>query len=173
MVMETLGITVISLYLLATLTYIAYFIKQGRPWDFAPSLVLALGAVLHFIYIVLLTKAIGRFPILSVFEVLTSATFLFASVYLILEYSIKDKSMGVLIAPILLFFQIIAVTGIDTAPKAMPPQLSQLSGLSFRIHVVFMLLAYSGFAIAFIASAMHLLLAREIHQKRLGFRRTR
>ncbi len=169
MLIQALNIPIVLLYLLAAVTYTAYFITQKQNLKNVPTLVLLASICFHCVYIIFLAKALGRFPIFTVFEVLTSATFLFAFVYLILEFFIKDKSMGVLIIPILLIFQFIAITGIDTIPKALPPQLEQLSRVTFGIHIIFMMLAYSGFAVAFIASAMHLLLAREIHQKRLGF----
>jgi ABC-type transport system involved in cytochrome c biogenesis permease subunit len=166
MALKLWGITVLGLYGISAFIYLLYFITQKQSLKQITSLVLGTAALLHFIDIIILTISFDRIPIVSVFEVLTTATFIFAVVYLVLEAFIKDKSMGVLIAPILLLFQCIAVAGIDTTPKALPPE---LSGISYRIHVVLMMLAYSGFAIAFIASAMHLLLAREIHRKRLGF----
>jgi len=157
--------TVLIVYLLSAICYLSYFISQNKTLKRISSVSLASGALLHLIYIVLLRNELNRLPLGTVYEVLSSATFLFVLLYLFLEFYIKENSMGVIIVPMILFFQAIALTGIDTQKTLAP----QLAGLYFQIHVVFMLLAYSGFTIAFIASVMYLLLAREIHQKRLGF----
>jgi len=159
------GVVVLVVYLLSEIWYLTYFISQKKILQYFSSFSLSLGALLHFIYIILLQLDLHRLPLGTVYEVLVSATFLFVLLYLFLEFYIKENSMGVIIVPMILFLLAIALPGIDT-DKTLAPQ---LTGLSFQIHVAFMLLAYSGFTLAFIASVMYLLLARDIHQKRLGF----
>ncbi|NIA30778.1 MAG: hypothetical protein GWP06_12810 [Actinobacteria bacterium] len=159
------GFAVLSVYLLSAICYLFYFILQSKILKRISSASLASGALLHLIYIIMLRNDLHRLPLGTVYEVLSSATFLFVLLYLFLEFYIKENSMGIVIVPMILFFLAIALPGIDMNKTLAP----QLAGLSFQIHVVFMLLAYSGFTIAFIASVMYLLLAREIHQKRLGF----
>ncbi len=164
--MSAPAIAVLVLYVLANIGYIICFIQQRPAWKHVPSFVLSAGVVVHFISLIVLSNALGRLPIVTVFEVLTSAACLFALVYLTLESIIKDKCMGMLITPVLIIFQSISLSGITTIPGALP---AQLTDLYFEIHVICMMLAYSGFAIAFIASILHVLLARELHLKRLGF----
>ena len=165
MIIQNLGVLVVSLYLISTISYIVYFITQRSVWKRISPSILSFGIITHFVYLFSLHNALGRLPLGTVYEFVTSATFLFAVLYLILEFYIKDNSMGVIIAPIILVLEIFSLSGIDTS-KTLDPQ---LTGLSFQVHVIFMLLAYSGFTLAFITSVMHLMLAREIHQKRLGF----
>jgi ABC-type transport system involved in cytochrome c biogenesis permease subunit len=150
---------------LTTIAYLVYFVNQKRTWKQVAPILLSIGLFFHLLFLVDLSEAMNRLPIGTVFEVLTSWTFIFALLYLFIELYIKDKSMGAIITPLILIFQIIASIGIDTSKTLAP----QLQGLSFQVHVSFMLLAYSGFILAFIASIMHLLLAKEIHGKNLGF----
>lgn len=169
MCISVLEVILFFLYAAAAVTYGVFFVRQEKTLHALPTVVLLAGLCFHGAYITVLARALGRLPIITVFEVLTSATLLCALVYVVLELCIRDRSLGVLIVPILLVFQGIASAGIVTTPRALPPQLEQLPEALFSVHIVFMLLAYSGFTVAFLAGAMHLLLAREIHQKRLGF----
>ena len=159
------GVLVLIVYSLSAVCYFSFFISQKKALKLFSSVSLGLGALLHLTFIIALRIKLERLPLGTVYEVLSSAAFLFVIFYLFLELKVKEKSMGIVIVPLTLIFQAVSLTGID-AHKNLAPQ---LAGLSFQIHVIFMLLAYSGFTIAFIASVMYLLLAREIQQKRLGF----
>ncbi len=158
---------VLLIYGAATIGYVGFFVQQKKAWQWFTTPLLGLGMFLHIFSFIHAARVMGRLPIASVYEVLFSVTLVFVILYIILEFYINDKSLGVVIAPLILLLQLVSSLGLEPE-KTLSPQLEQI-GTIFQIHVIFMLLAYAGFVIAFIASVMHLLLNRELHQKQLGF----
>lgn len=158
---------ILLIYGLATIGYVGFFVQQKKGWQWFTTPLLGLGMLLHIFAFVHIARIMGRLPIASVYEVLFSVTLLFVILYIILEFYISDKSLGVVIAPLIFLLQLVSSIGLEPE-KTLSPQLLEI-GMIFQIHVIFMLLAYAGFVIAFIASVMHLLLNRELHQKQLGF----
>jgi len=162
---KLMSFSVLAVYFIASILYAITFITQREILKKASSCFLLFAVLLHLTDLVMLAIDLHRLPIGTVYEVISSTTFIFIVLYLFLERYIKEKSLGVIIVPLIVIFQAISITGIDAHKSLAPP----LTELPFQIHVIFMLLAYSGFTLAFIAGVMYLLLAREIHQKRLGF----
>ena len=153
-------------YLFALVMYWRYFIAQdGRLKKILP-LVLGIALLFHFGYLVAFSRAAKHLPLSNVFEVMSTIVFLYSLTYLVLELVIRDYSMGIIILPLSFLFQTISNIQIDTG-KGLAPVLMEVT--FFQVHVSFMMLAYSGFTISFIASLLYVLLSREIHNRQLGF----
>lgn len=156
---------VILAYALALSHYVKAF-RAGhddgrkRSWQIA-----AAAAKLHLGYLILLAFTIGRLPVTSVFETLTTCAWFFAVAYLSLEWRLHETSLGLFILPIIIVLQTISNFFLDVN-RTLPPIL--MHELVFEIHVVILLFSYSAFAISFIASLLYLLLSREIQQKSTG-----
>lgn len=120
--------------------------------------------LVHTIYLALFTYQTGHLPVGDTFQVLTASAWFFAIVYLVLEISLKEMTMGVFFLPVIIPLQAISTFFIDTE-KPLAPILTELT---FEVHVALMISAYAAFTISFIASVMYLLLAREMQRKKLG-----
>jgi len=120
---------------------------------------------LHLVYLIHLTYATGHLPVTGVFVSLTTCAWLFGVVYLSLEWRLKEHSLGVFILPVILLLHIISNLFLEL-DRALPPLLAR--EVFFEIHVVVVLLAYSAFAISFIASLLYVLLSREIRERSAG-----
>jgi len=153
------------LYLICAIFYILFFVKQRLKIKAVLPAILGISIISHFYYLVFLSKSLGRLPLGNVFEVLTTCMWLFALTYFFLELKISNKSLGTIIIPIIVILQTVSNVFINTSKELAPV----LPHLTFEIHVITMLLAYSGFAISFIASLTYVLLSTEIQHRRLGF----
>lgn len=153
-------------YLMTALVYFRYFIYQNEKQRAPLALFMPLAILVHLFYLVSFTLQVHRLPLSNVFEVMSSYVFIFVLIYFLIERNIHDKALGTIILPIALVLQLISNSFIDF--RSSPADI--LTRISiFKIHVITILLAYSGFAISFIASLMYVFLSREIHNKKLGF----
>ncbi len=156
---------VAAAYALACAHYLSVFRTAKTHGPLRSGQLGALAAALHLGYLCHLGFVMGRLPVTGVFAALTTCAWLFAVVYLILEWRLREASLGLFILPFILILHVLSNLFLDL-DRQLPPVL--LAEVVFEIHVIILLLAYSAFAISFIASLFYLLLAREIHQKSPG-----
>jgi ABC-type uncharacterized transport system permease subunit len=155
---------VVALYVMAFLAYAVAFGKEGKG-SFTNARWLLRGAVLvHFLHLIHLSVFLRRLPVTDVFEAMTLCVWLFAATYVSLEWRVPEKALGVFILPVIIILQSLSAIFLDYE-RTLPPILEDTI---FEIHVFIMLLAYSAFAISFIASLLYLLLSRELQGKQLG-----
>lgn len=155
---------VVLLYAAAFAGYATAFRKQ-RPDAFVRARWLLRGAVVgHLLHLVHLALALRRLPVTDVFEAMTLCVWLFAAAYVSLEWRVPEKSLGVFILPVIIVLQTLSALFLNY-DRVLPPILGDPI---FEVHVLLMLLAYTAFAISFIASLLYLLLSREIEDKRPG-----
>ena len=126
---------------------------------------LLLGWVVHSAFLTNLAVSLGRFPLSS--EILPSlCAWLVVIVYLYLELTTRDRSLGALIVPIVTLLHVLAafnLSGVQEVPQVVH------TGRWFQLHVLTYILAYAGFAISCVSSIMYVLLLGEIQAKHLGF----
>lgn len=156
----------IAVYTFLVMLYFCYFIFEARKLQRLLTYALFITILMHLHYLFSLTQVLGHVPFSNVFEVITSYVFLFVLIYFLIELRIHEKSLGIIIVIIAWILQIISNIFIDIS-KGPAEILTELT--FFEWHVLAMLLAYSAFAISFIASLMYILLSREIQRKKLGF----
>lgn len=156
---------VAAAYAVAFVHYLGVFRTAKARGPLRSGQLAALAAGLHLGYLCHLVFVMGRLPVTGVFEALTTCAWLFAVVYLILEWRLREPSLGLLILPFILVLHVLSSLFLDVN-RQLPPVL--LEEVVFEIHVIILLLAYSAFAISFIASLFYLLLSREIQQKSAG-----
>ncbi len=154
------------LYTAVVFLYFYTFTKQTVSVKTRLPYVLFFTIFFHFIYLTLLSIELSRLPLSNVFEVMTSLAFIFVLLYFIVERHIKDQSLGVIIVLIAWILQLISNCCIDLH-KSPAPVLEDL--IYYEAHVLFILLSYSAYTLAFISSLMYILLSREIQKKQLGF----
>ncbi len=122
------------------------------------------AVAVHTGYLALITFRIGHLPVSDTFTVLTTCSWFFVLVYLVLEVRLREMTMGVFFLPVVILLQLIS-NGFINFDKPLAPVLSELF---FEVHVALMISAYSAFTISFITSIMYILLSREMQSKRLG-----
>lgn len=155
---------VVVFYVVAFVAYAVAFRKEGRD-SFTSARWLLRGAVMaHLLHLLHLSISLRRLPVTDVFEAMTLCGWFFAATYVSLEWRVPEKALGVFILPVIIVLQTLSALFLEYH-RILPPILEDAI---FEIHVFIMLLAYSAFAISFIASVLYLLLSREIEGKRLG-----
>ena len=120
---------------------------------------------MHTALLGLITISAGEVPLTS--QVLPSlCAWLVVVVYIYLEVSTKDRSLGVLIVPIVVVLHVLTLT------KMLGIEVIQATGYSggwFELHVLAYGLAYTAFAISCVGGVMYLMLLGEIQAKHFGF----
>jgi ABC-type transport system involved in cytochrome c biogenesis permease subunit len=155
---------VVAVYVLALVYYVRAF-RSGRPPDsIRAGKLMTLAVVLHLLYLIHLTVFVRHLPVTDVFEAITTCVWLFGAVYLILEWRLQERSLGLFILPVIITLQIISNLFLDFH-RELP---AILQDAVFEVHVLMILLSYSAFAISFIASLLYLLLSRDLERKNLG-----
>ncbi len=156
---------VAAAYALAFAHYLSAFRHAKAQSSLRSSRLAGLAVVLHLAYLCHLAVRMGRLPVTGVFEALTTCAWLFAVVYWVLEWRLREPSLGLFILPFILILHLLSNFFLDLN-RQLPPVL--LKEVVFEIHVIILLLAYSAFAISFIGSLFYLLLSREIQKKSMG-----
>ncbi|NOG44407.1 MAG: cytochrome c biogenesis protein CcsA [Calditrichaeota bacterium] len=155
---------VFLVYTVATYFYWQDFIntkskqnQRAQNWFFA-------AVSLHLALIIYFAFENGRVPIATVSEAVSTFVWITATLYLVIEFKLKERSQGALILSVVLILLLQSFLTFDSTAEINPV----LYDIRFETHVLFMLLGYSGFTLSVIASILFLLLYREIQKKELG-----
>ena len=123
------------------------------------------GWALHTIFLAGVTAIYGDVPLTR--QMLpTVCAYLVVIVYLYLEFSTRDQSLGALIVPIVVVLHLLSVAHLVGADV---PVSDIARGGWFRLHVLAYVLAYVAFAISCVSAIMYVMLLGEIQAKHLGF----
>ncbi len=156
-------------YAAATTLYVKHLIDRTSVSERLLKSSIPITLTVHLGYLVLLTLMLGRAPVGDVPQVLTSTAWLFTLVYFVLERRSHETSIGGFILGISTVLHVLSSIFLRTNK----PLAAELHDLSFEVHVSAMLLAYTAFAVSFIASLLYVFLYHEINEKRFGFFYTR
>ena len=160
---------VFAAYLITAFLYWKQFVKDKKDAYKTAGLWLTISVVIHSIFLLCIIFDISRLPIATVSESIQTFVWITATLYLFLEKRLKEYSQGALILSLLVIMLFISNISFNLSSTINPI----LYDVKFESHVFFMLLANSGFMLAFIAGILYLLLSNEIKKKELGifFRR--
>jgi len=160
---------VFSIYLITAFLYWIQFVKDKKDAYKTSAYLLTIAVIVHCIFLLLIVFDVSRLPIATVSESIQTFVWITATMYLFLEKHLKEYSQGALILSLLVILLLISNISFNLSSTINPI----LYDVKFETHVFSMLLANSGFMLAFIASVLHLLLSNEIKKKELGifFRR--
>ena len=152
-------------YATSAVGYAANFQTKGAARARFGTWGLSFGWILHTVLLGQLTMEGAGVPLTS--EVLPSlCAWLVVIVYLYLELTTRDRSLGALVVPIvtlLHLFTLFKLTALGEMPEV------AYSGSWFKLHVLAYIGAYAAFAISFVSAVMYVLLLGEIQAKHLGF----
>lgn len=151
-------------YLASTVSYISYFVNKRDRTGFYATYILLAGLVTHFLFLLVRTIDTGYIPFANLFEVMTLYAWLVALIYLVIEYNLKDKTMGAFLIPFVLAIQSISLIFLGQGGSLSPI----LKSFWFEIHVATSILGYSALTISFVTGIMYVLQASQIKTKQAG-----
>jgi len=155
----------ISVYLLATAGYIAYFITPDKKWVATASLwVTFSGFLFHLAYFFFRWTESGRIPITSFFEAANFLGMGIVLVFLIMEMRFKIAALGAFMLPLVIVLMAPALILSGDIKEINPVLKSGWLG----VHTSLAVLGDSAFAFAFIVSIMYLIQERQLKAKHLG-----
>ncbi len=152
-------------YAISTIGYASNFKKEGVLRARFGTWGLITGWGIHTVLLAILTVDAGQVPLTSQTSSSLCA-WLVVIVYLYLELSADDRSLGALIVPIVLLLHLLSASSMLGAAGA--GEVTH-SGGWFRLHVLAYILAYAAFAISCVSAIMYVMLLGEIQEKHLGF----
>ena len=162
---DVLVVLTAVVYAVSTIGYAANFQRPGKIRGRVGCWGLIAGFGVHSLLLGAMTVAAGKVPLAS--QSLPSlCAWLVVIVYLYLEFTTRDRSLGALVVPIVLLLHLLAVSnlvGMDETPQVAH------TGRWFQLHVLTYILAYAAFAISCVSSIMFVMLLGEIQEKHLGF----
>ena len=151
-------------YLSAVVVYVVLYTTRA-PWSVRAATVVARAVVAtHAVYLLLATVAFGHVPMANVWEAFSFVAFALTTVYLILEWRLRDQATGMFLLAPALFFQ--AVSSAFVTHTSEVEEILRSSW--FGLHVTAALLGYAAFAIAAVYGLLYLMLYRTLKGKHVG-----
>ena len=159
-----------ALYVGATVLYVYFFLTKNRQLSWYATFLTGAGFLMQTASIVLRWVATGQFPIEGAFNSLSLAAWGLVLVYFFVEHAIGIKTLGSLLIPIAFILMALAQL---VGASSMPAVGDLLDNWRVWFHVVLIMLANAGFAIAAAASIIYLLQEWQIkrHRTNMVFRR--
>ncbi len=143
-----------------------FWMGGGHSWRKLSLIFLGAGVGAHTIWLIHTAMRFGHVPIISTQEVFASLAWAIAVYYLAIQRTGREV-LGLFVFPIVLLF--IGVALVSRGFRLLPEELEELLRMpALPLHIAFMMLAYAGFLLAFLASLMYLLQERELKRKRFG-----
>jgi cytochrome c-type biogenesis protein CcsB len=162
---STLFNTSLALYLAATVAYMLYLVFRKEGTGVAATVVTALGFVAQTAAIGLRWResyemGFGHIPLSNMYESMVFWSWSIILIYLIFERVYKNRSLGVIAAP-LGFLAIAAISIAPNISQEIEPLVPALQSNWLTAHVITCFLGYAAFTISFGVSVLYLILAAE------------
>lgn len=165
MIFDILLIATGGAYIASALGYALHFHQPRSHWRVLGAWGIWGALCMHTVLLIVITISAGEVPLTS--QVLPSlCAWLVVVVYIYLEVSTRDRSLGVLIVPIVVVLHVLTLTKLLGTEDI---QVTGYSGGWFELHVLAYGLAYTAFAISCVGGVMYLMLLSEIQAKHFGF----
>ncbi len=152
-------------YLMGTIGYLVYLVRNLPRVHWVAWSFLALGALAHGIGIVLSSIAVGHLAVTSLQEALSFFAWILVSTYLTVQLRVNLRILGSFTAPLAVFCMLAA----SVIPSQMIPKSGIFQSAWVICHVSALFLANALFALAFSAGIMYLLQERQIKHKHFGY----
>ena len=152
-------------YAVAGIAYGIHFRRRSLQIGRLATTTLAAAALIHTFVIGMQTVQVGHLPFAGTEAVISAFVWLLAVAYLYTEVTTDERAMGVFIVPLLVVLQGVSALG----DRVVEPAAPVLDSPWFAVHVLSLLFAYAGFALACVVGITYVLLFRELKSKQLGF----
>jgi cytochrome c-type biogenesis protein CcsB len=152
-------------YLMGTIGYLIYLVRNVTRIHWAAWSFLAIGALTHGTGIVLQSIAVGHLAVTTQQEALSFFAWILVTTYLVVQLRLNLRILGSFTAPIAVFFML----GASVIPSQIIPKSGIIQSAWVICHVTALFLANALFALAFSAGIMYLLQERQIKRKHFGY----
>lgn len=156
---------VLALYFLATLLFLTFLLSKRRTLSAMSVGVTACGFVGHTAVLIGEVASSGALPVATIEQALAFVSWALVLVFLAVELRYRLHVLGSFVLP-LSFLLALPAGVLPSAAGATPPVL--LSSAWLGVHIVFSLLGFVAFAVAFIVGLMYLLQHRLLKEKRFN-----
>ena len=136
--------------------------RRERLFRFA-LVAVSLGAVFHLVSLVEEGLAVNHYPITTLSESASLASFLLAVMFLLVQWKYRFESLSVLVFPLIFVLVLPAAFDRGSAAWAMP---DTLRTAWLYLHVSMIVLGYTAFFLTFAAGLLYLLQERELKSRR-------
>jgi ABC-type transport system involved in cytochrome c biogenesis permease subunit len=162
-----------GLYLGATVLYVYFFLSKRRDISWYATFLTGAGFLMQTVSIAARWYATGAFPIEGAFNSLDLTAWVLVLVYFVMEHLIKIKTFGALLVPAAFGMMAIGIVLGPSATQLPPEQRALVENWRIWFHVILILLANAGFAVAAAAGAIYLVQERQIraHNTSVLFKR--
>ncbi|MCI5146557.1 MAG: c-type cytochrome biogenesis protein CcsB, partial [Candidatus Electrothrix sp. AR3] len=155
----------LAIYLLATGTYLVFFVSQKKRIRIVARTIFSVAAGVHTINIIARYIEAGHTPITSIHETVSFFAWSVACCYLSFRWRYAVKNFGTFASLMVLALMLTASLASSTI-MPLPPE---LRSWLLPIHASISIVADAFLALAAIGGIMYLLQERELKQKRFGF----
>jgi ABC-type transport system involved in cytochrome c biogenesis permease subunit len=155
-------------YVAAAVAYGIHFARRNPGAGRAATTLLLAGALVHTFVIGMQTMEVRHVPFANPSRAIGTFVWLLTLAYLYTELTTDERSMGVLILPIVVALQVMPV--LDPGVERQDPL---LDSPWFWIHVSSLLFAYASFALAGVLGITYVVQFKQIKKKHLGYLYTR
>lgn len=155
----------IGCYLLGTVGYLVYLVRNRSLVHWVAWSFLALGALTHGCGIILQSFAVGHLAVTTSQEALSFFAWILVTTYLVVQLRLDLRILGSFTAPLAVFFMLAS----SVIPSPMIPSSGIFQSAWVIGHVTALFLSNALFALAFSAGVMYLLQERQIKRKHFGY----
>lgn len=163
--MKALLLAVLAAYFVAAIHSVLAFVNKRRALQRVSDLSLAIGFLLHTAALIGDWVIDGRYPLLSLREMLSFLAWTIVAAYGVVLYRYGAQALGVIALPLVSLLTFVSIF-IRSGPTI---ALDQISGASatwlFPMHTTLLTFAYAAFFVVFVSSVMYLLQERELKLK--------
>jgi ABC-type uncharacterized transport system permease subunit len=159
-----MDIVALALYGASFAAY-ATHLYRDRAWSGRiATLLLVLAILAHYCALLERSQAIHAIPYDDLYGSMSLFAWLLAFTYLGLETYHRQRAVGSLVVPFVMFWLAIAVIVAPSTVRHDPPA----NGALFALHITIGILAYAAFAISFLLSVIYLLQNRVLRRGHAG-----
>jgi ABC-type transport system involved in cytochrome c biogenesis permease subunit len=156
----SLNYVCLSLYAASFAFYTLNLYRDRRWIGFLATVLLVAGLAAHYFALLDRARVIHAIPYDDLYGSMSLFAWLVAITYLGLELYHRQRAVGSLVVPFVIFWVVLAVV---VAPSSVP-RAPSANGALFALHITIGILAYSAFAISFLLSVIYLLQNRKLHR---------
>ena len=145
----------------ASFAFYALNLYRDRRWiGILATVFLIAGLAAHYFALLDRAKVIHAIPYDDLYGSMSLFAWLVAITYLGLEFFHRERAVGSLVVPFVIFWVVLAVA---VAPTSVP-RAPRANGALFALHITIGTLAYSAFAISFLLSVIYLFQNRKLRR---------
>ena len=153
------------LYLASTTTYFLYLFFQKDPMQKTAFWLICAGFLCHLTAIGITTYNRGTIPAHNLQQTLFIAALALAGVFILLQYRLNLKILGILVSPLILIMMATAFVLPDTIAAKEPV----LKGFWLISHIIMVFMGEAALAMACGTGILYLIQERAIKKKKRGF----